>query len=270
MASYKTGTVSVTNGSAEVVGVGTSWGSQMIHAGDIFSLTDTAGAAVSPHYEILTVTDETHLTLSVNYGGVTASGKNYMIWNLTGESTTAYLHTLVAALVQKFKNIITDATSYLTQTLAAKTAAEEARDDAQTAKTAAEAAEQAAENAKSAAQTSATGAANSATTATTAKNDAVTAKNAAESAQTAAQTNATNAAASAAQAANSAAQVPIASLLPAVGQVPKAGADSKIDAGWLPAAALQRTHLFIAGETDAEILAATSDGDIIDRIEEVE
>ena len=258
MASYKTGTVSVTNGSAEVVGVGTSWGSQMIHAGDIFSLTDTAGAAVSPHYEILTVTDETHLTLSVNYGGVTASGKNYMIWNLTGESTTAYLHTLVAALVQKFKNIITDATSYLTQTLAAKTAAEEARDDAQTAKTAAEAAEQAAENAKSAAQTSATGAANSATTATTAKNDAVTAKNAAESAQTAAQTSATNAAASATNASNSAtaAAASVSSVQPGVpGGIATLGADGKV-----PDA--QQTKVYVGNATDAEITALLKPGDM--------
>lgn len=269
MASYKTGTVSVTNGSAEVVGVGTSWGSQMIHAGDIFSLTDAAGAAVSPHYEILTVTNETHLTLSVNYGGVTASGKNYMIWNLTGESTTAYLHTLVAALVQKFKNIITDATSYLTQTLAAKTAAEEARDDAQTAKNTAVSASGTATSAKTAAIDAKNAAVTAKTAAETAKTGAEAAKTGAESAQTAAQTSATNAAASATQAANSASQVPIASLLPAVGQVPKAGADGKIDLGWLPAGATQRTHLFINGETDAQILAATKDGDIIDRLEEV-
>ena len=63
--------------------------------------------------------------------------------------------------------------------------------------------------------------------------------------------------------------MPIASLLPAAGQVPKAGADGKIDLGWLPAGATQRTHLFINGETDAQILAATKDGDIIDRLEEV-
>lgn len=266
---YKTGTVTVTNGSPAVVGVGTTWGNGAITPGDSFSLVDASGAAVSPHYEVLTVTDDTHLTLTANYGGTTAAGAKYAIWNLAGEHTTPYLSALVSALVQRCKLALADAAAYLSQTLAAKTAAEDARDDAQTAKTAAEAAVQAAENAKSAAQTSATGAANSATTATTAKNDAVTAKNAAESAQTAAQTSATNAAASATQAANSAAQVPIASLLPAEGQVPKAGADGKIDLGWLPAGATQRTHLFYNGETDAQILAATKDGDIIDRLEEV-
>lgn len=253
---YKAGTVTVTNGSPAVVGVGTTWGNGAITPGDSFSLVDASGAAVSPHYEVLTVTDDTHLTLTANYGGTTAAGAKYALWNLAGEHTTPYLSALVSALVQRCKLVLADAASYLSQTLAAKTAAEEARDDAQTAKTAAEAAVQAAENAKSAAQTSATGAANSATTATTAKNDAVTAKNAAESAQTAAQTSATNAAASATQAANSAAQVPIASLLPAAGQVPKAGADGKIDSGWIKdATTAVKGAVELA--TPAEVLAGT-------------
>ncbi|MEG1604183.1 MAG: hypothetical protein RR340_11295, partial [Cloacibacillus sp.] len=234
-----------------------------------FSLVDASGAAVSPHYEVLSVTDDTHLTLTANYGGTTATGVKYALWNLAGEQTTPYLSALVSALVQRCKLVLADAATYLSQTLTAKTEAEDARDDAQTAKNTAVSASGTATSAKTAAIDAKNAAVTAKTAAETAKSDAVTAKNAAETAKTGAQTSAANAAASATAAANSASQVPIASLLPAVGQVPKAGSDSKIDAGWLPAAALQRTHLFIAGETDAQILAATSDGDIIDRIEEV-
>ena len=233
---YKAGTVTVTNGSPNVVGSGTTWGDGAVPEGAAFSLVDANGAAVAPHYEVAEVVDDLHLTLKEPYGGASASGVKYALWNLAGEQTTPYLSALVSALVQRCKLVLADAAPYLSQTLAAKTAAEEARDDAQTAKTAAEAAVQAAENAKSAAQTSATGAANSATTATTAKNDAVTAKNAAESAQTAAQTSATNAAASATQAANSAASVPQASTTPTASKIPQAGSDGKIASGWLYAA----------------------------------
>lgn len=177
---YKTGTVTVTNGSPAVVGVGTTWGNGAITPGDSFSLVDASGAAVSPHYEVLTVTDDTHLTLTANYGGTTAAGAKYALWNLAGEHTTPYLSALVSALVQRCKLVLADAASYLSQTLAAKTAAEEARDDAQTAKTAAEAAKQAA--ASSEAEASA-----SATAAVSAKNDAQAAKQAAESAETGAE-----------------------------------------------------------------------------------
>ena len=120
---YKTGTVTVTNGSPAVVGVGTTWGNGAITPGDSFSLVDASGAAVSPHYEVLTVTDDTHLTLTANYGGTTAAGAKYALWNLAGQHTTPYLSALVSALVQRCKLVLADAASYLSQTLAAKTAA---------------------------------------------------------------------------------------------------------------------------------------------------
>lgn len=47
---YKTGTVTVTNGSPDVVGTGTTWGNGAITPGDSFSLVDASGAAISPHY----------------------------------------------------------------------------------------------------------------------------------------------------------------------------------------------------------------------------
>ncbi|WP_156938400.1 hypothetical protein [Cloacibacillus evryensis] len=259
---YKTGTVTVTNGSPDVVGTGTTWGNGAITPGDSFSLVDASGAAISPHYEVLSVTDDSHLTLTANYGGTSATGAKYALWNLAGEHTTPYLSALVASLVQKCKTVLADALGYTTRAETAAATAEAANTDAQTARQTAVSASGTATSAKMAAI-------DAKNAAETAKTDAVAAKNAAETAKNAAQTNATNAAASAAQAASSAAQVPIASLLPAAGQVPKAGADGKIDLGWLPAGATQRTHLFINGETDAQILAATKDGDIIDRLEEV-
>lgn len=269
MASYKTGTVTVTNGSPDVVGVGTTWGAAAVQAGSIFSLVDANGAAVSPHYEVAEVVDDTHLKLTGSYGGATSAGERYMIWNLTGILTYAYLHAQVSALIQKYKNALIEALSYVTRSEDAATQAASSASAASSSATAAASSTTAAESAKTAAQNAANAAAGSATAASTAKDAAVAAKTAAESAKTAAQTSATNAANSASAAASSAAQVPIASLLPAAGQVPKAGADGKIDLGWLPAGATQRTHLFINGETDAQILAATKDGDIIDRLEEV-
>ena len=49
---YKAGTATVTKGSPDVVGVGTTWGNGAITPGDSFSLVDSAGAAISPHYEV--------------------------------------------------------------------------------------------------------------------------------------------------------------------------------------------------------------------------
>jgi hypothetical protein len=74
MSQYKTGTVTVTNGSAVVVGSGTIFQSN-VKAGDAFSLKDS-----NVVYEIATV-DVTlqQFTLSTNYVGVTASGQPYQI-----------------------------------------------------------------------------------------------------------------------------------------------------------------------------------------------
>ena len=164
---YKTGTVTLTNGSAEVVGSGTTWGDGTIAPGDSFSLVDTNGAAVEPHYEVAEVADDTHLMLTVPYGGASASGVKYALWNLAAEHTTPYLSSLVAALVQKFKTVSSDIIGYVTR-------AETAADNAETSET----------NAAD----SATAASDSATDAAAAKDDAVDAKTAAESAKTAAET----------------------------------------------------------------------------------
>lgn len=73
MAWYRIGTVSVTNGSPTVTGIGTNWFS-VINAGDAFRGPD------DDIYEVLTVNSDTSLTLAEPYGGLTASGQNYAIF----------------------------------------------------------------------------------------------------------------------------------------------------------------------------------------------
>ena len=259
---YKAGTVTLTNGSAEVVGSGTTWGDGAITPGDSFSLVDASGAAVEPHYEVAEVTDDTHLTLTAPYGGATASGVKYALWNLAAEHTTPYLSSLVAALVQKFKTVSTDILNYVTRAETAATNAETSETNA---------------------ADSATAAADSATDAASAKDDAVAAKTAAESAKTAAQTakeqaetakgqaqtfatnassSATAAANSATAAANSAASVPQASTTPTASKIPQAGSDGKIASGWLYAATESKAGIAEIA-TAAEVAAGTDNARIV-------
>lgn len=73
MSLYTTGTVNMTNNSAAVVGVGTAFVAN-VTAGDGFLI---AGEIV--YYTVLSITDNTHLTLSVVYAGATGNGKTYQI-----------------------------------------------------------------------------------------------------------------------------------------------------------------------------------------------
>ena len=73
MAWHKTGSISVTNGSAAVYGSGTSWvDSGVLNAGDIISINSVL-------YEILSIQSNTQLTLATNYLASTASGVAYAI-----------------------------------------------------------------------------------------------------------------------------------------------------------------------------------------------
>ena len=69
---YTTGTVTVTNSSANVLGAGTSWAAN-IAAGDIF----TGPNAVA--YTVQSVTNDTNLVLTANYAGTTLAGQTYTI-----------------------------------------------------------------------------------------------------------------------------------------------------------------------------------------------
>jgi hypothetical protein len=71
---YKTGTTTLTNGSAVISGSGTLWvDAGVLFAGDIFAAPD------GKLYEILSIQSNTGLTLASNYLGATASGQAYAI-----------------------------------------------------------------------------------------------------------------------------------------------------------------------------------------------
>jgi hypothetical protein len=73
MSQYKTGTATVTNGSATVTGSGTLW-LAYVTAGNSFTV---AGDGVM--YDVASVDSDTQVTLSVAYAGTTASGAVYAI-----------------------------------------------------------------------------------------------------------------------------------------------------------------------------------------------
>ena len=73
MAQYNEGTVTLTNGSAAVVGSGTNWTSAL--EGKTFKRRGE-----NTPYTVQTVTDATHLTLTTNYAGASGSGIYYEIY----------------------------------------------------------------------------------------------------------------------------------------------------------------------------------------------
>lgn len=72
---YTTGTVSITNGTATLTGVGTDWLTRRIRAGQQVELPDGSGA----WYKILTVTSDTSITLTSNFTGTTLAGADHVI-----------------------------------------------------------------------------------------------------------------------------------------------------------------------------------------------
>jgi hypothetical protein len=83
---YRVGTVTVTQGSANVVSVGSAWNSQLV--GEIFSRS-SAGVP----YVVKSVTDGTHLTLTANYAEASGSGVPYEIeWT---ERRTEFIASIV-------------------------------------------------------------------------------------------------------------------------------------------------------------------------------
>lgn len=72
---YREGTVTVTNGSASIVGVNTNWLTALIAVaiGDIFTVDSKTW------YEIVNVSADTGITLDRNFEGATVAGVNYAI-----------------------------------------------------------------------------------------------------------------------------------------------------------------------------------------------
>lgn len=76
VSNYTTGTISVTNGSAAVVGTGTTFVS-----GDVGKTLRVQGSNGSTdYYRILSFTDATHITLASNYAGTTNASASYVIY----------------------------------------------------------------------------------------------------------------------------------------------------------------------------------------------
>lgn len=74
-ANYTTGTITTTNGSAAIVGVGTTFTALMV--GRYLKVTDPSGDGM--WYKIAAFTDTTHITLENTYAGATAGTLGYAI-----------------------------------------------------------------------------------------------------------------------------------------------------------------------------------------------
>jgi len=126
MSQYKTGTATVTNGSATVTGSGTLWLAN-VTAGDSFTV---AGDGVM--YYVASVDSDTQITLSVAYAGTTASGVVYAIGTgftvpdsfpemSQGDIETATIFTRAMRKIQsKFSGIAINTTAEIEQAVSDK------------------------------------------------------------------------------------------------------------------------------------------------------
>jgi hypothetical protein len=103
MAWYKTGTITVTNGSPTVTGASTLWTDVgILNAGDVLYAPD------GKLYEILSINSNTGLTLTSNYLGSNASAQAYNILPIG---------LLPSSLAQQVKSTLTTANSALASTV---------------------------------------------------------------------------------------------------------------------------------------------------------
>jgi len=110
MSWYKTGTVTVTNGSPTITGAGASWvDAGTLNAGDIMSLPD------GNLYEIQSINSNNGITLASNYLGGSLSGQAYAIMPIG---------LLPSALAQQVKSVLTTANTALASAVRFDTAAQ--------------------------------------------------------------------------------------------------------------------------------------------------
>lgn len=110
MSWYRTGTVTVTNGSKNVTGVGTLWASS-VNVGDAFALVDANGNPTGAWYEVESVTNNTTLVLKQSYAGSTGSNKQYCVFNLVGNMTTPSFAQRLATFFASFQSLIDKTTT---------------------------------------------------------------------------------------------------------------------------------------------------------------
>ena len=108
---YRAGTVAVTNGSPDVVGVGTLWLTQ-VSVGDVFLGPDLV------EYEITSIADDTHLALkqingTAAYAGTTNSAQVYAIIRNFTSTIPAQLASQLAALMTTYHVTLDELTAWL-------------------------------------------------------------------------------------------------------------------------------------------------------------
>jgi hypothetical protein len=105
MSWYRAGTVTVTNGSKTVTGVGTLF-TTAVNAGDAFALVDANLNPTGAWYEVESVTNNTTLVLKQSYAGSTGSNKQYCVFNLVGNMTTPSFAQRLATFFASFQSLI--------------------------------------------------------------------------------------------------------------------------------------------------------------------
>lgn len=96
---YKDGTIAATNGSPNVTGSNTYWATAGLNPGDIVKIGGV-------DYELLSVEDNTHITLATNFKGNTASGLGYSIVRNFTATSSAKVAAQAAGLMGDFERYI--------------------------------------------------------------------------------------------------------------------------------------------------------------------
>ncbi len=97
-----TGTITLTNGSASVIGSETKFSSNFVGADDLLVVVSGIYSSI---YIVKSVSSDTALTLTREYEGETESGMAYDIVRTQGEQALNELAQQVAALVNKYRTI---------------------------------------------------------------------------------------------------------------------------------------------------------------------
>lgn len=97
---YRTGTVDITQGSANVTGVGTNWQTAGIQPGDVFMVGN------SVLYEIAQVVSNTSIALHSAFQGATGTAQNYSILRNFAGTMQAQIAAQVSELVNKYESYI--------------------------------------------------------------------------------------------------------------------------------------------------------------------
>ena len=105
MATYRTGTITVTNGSKTVTGASTLFKTAGVVSGDQLYIVDANNIPTGYLYEVDVVDSDTLITLKQNYQGATISDQSYMIMNMAGNQTVPNFAARLAPIMQSWGDI---------------------------------------------------------------------------------------------------------------------------------------------------------------------